>query len=70
MTGTSSKQKAINAKCEDCIYDSSVKLSATKQITLCTMKDCALYEFRPISNSTAESFVKLKMDLKEPLPGE
>ena len=45
-----SMRKAINEKCKDCIYDPESGLGTWRQqISDCTMPDCALYPYRPLS---------------------
>ena len=43
------RQQAINAFCKECIYDELVKGNWRQQVTACTMQNCSLYEYRPIS---------------------
>lgn len=47
-----SMRKAINEKCKDCIYDPSAGGTWLKQVELCTMTDCPLYEYRPVPSSS------------------
>lgn len=43
-------RKAIDAKCKDCIYDPESGLGTWRQQTeACTITDCALWPFRPMS---------------------
>ena len=44
-----SLRKCINEKCRDCIYDSIVSGTWRQQVTLCSVKSCALYDVRPKS---------------------
>jgi len=44
-----SLRKCINEKCRDCIYDSIVPGTWRQQVTLCSVKSCALYDVRPKS---------------------
>jgi len=41
------RQKAINAKCKDCIYDPVDGGTWREQVQRCTSTDCALFEHRP-----------------------
>jgi hypothetical protein len=41
------RQKAINAKCKDCIFDPVGGGSWRQQVERCTSTDCALFEHRP-----------------------
>ena len=44
-----SRQKAINAKCKDCIYDPKSGLGTWRQqVAGCTCTDCPLYPYRPL----------------------
>ncbi len=42
-----SLRKAVNAKCKDCIYDNLCPGTWRQQVTLCTVKECPLWEVRP-----------------------
>ena len=42
-------RKAINKNCKDCIYDPYAPGTWRKQVTLCSVKSCALYAVRPKS---------------------
>ena len=42
-----SLRKAINQKCKDCTYDFASKGTWRQQVTLCSVKSCALYDVRP-----------------------
>lgn len=44
-----SLRKCINEKCRDCIYDSIAPGKWRQQVTLCSVKSCALYDVRPKS---------------------
>lgn len=45
-----SRQKAINAKCKDCIYDPLCGGGTWRQqVEACTIKTCALWPYRPKS---------------------
>lgn len=46
------RQQAINAKCKDCIYDPANGGTWVKQVELCTMPDCALYPYRPLTKES------------------
>ena len=44
-----SLRKCINEKCRDCIYDSFAPGTWRQQVSLCSVKSCALYDVRPKS---------------------
>ena len=54
------RQKAIDAKCKDCSYDSLAKGSWRYQIENCCCTDCPLYHFRPI---TFKGYVDVNSDM-------
>jgi hypothetical protein len=39
----------IDQNCKKCIYDSASKGTWRQQVTLCSVKSCALYDVRPKS---------------------
>lgn len=43
------RQQAINAFCKECNYDPADKGNWRQQITACTMRNCPLFEYRPVS---------------------
>ena len=45
------RQKAIDAKCQDCIYDEYADGTWRQQVEACELTDCALYPYRPKSRS-------------------
>jgi len=45
------RQKAIDAKCCDCIYDEFADGTWRMQVEACELTDCALYLYRPKSRS-------------------
>ena len=49
MKGKLTRQQAINANCKECIYDQEAKGNWKQQVTVCTMRNCKLYDYRPIS---------------------
>lgn len=49
MKGKLTRQQAINAFCKGCIYDEYDKGNWKQQVTACTMSDCQLFDYRPIS---------------------
>ena len=49
MKGNTTRQQAINAFCKSCNYDEYDKGNWRQQVASCTMRDCALYAYRPIS---------------------
>lgn len=44
-----SRQKAINDKCKDCIYDPLAPGNWRQQTGACTIKSCSLWPYRPVS---------------------
>ncbi len=44
-----SLRKHINDHCKTCIYDYSAAGTWRQQVTLCTVKNCALYPVRPVT---------------------
>ena len=46
-----SLRQAINDKCRSCVYDEANIGSWLVQVTLCSCRDCPLYEVRPVSKS-------------------
>ena len=49
------RQKAIDAKCCDCIYDEFADGTWRMQVEQCELTDCALHPYRPVSRSKASS---------------
>ena len=49
------RQKAIDAKCCDCIFDEFAAGTWRMQVEACELTDCALYPYRPVSRSKASS---------------
>ena len=45
------RQKAIDAKCCDCIFDEFADGTWRMQVEACELTDCALYPYRPKSRS-------------------
>ncbi len=48
------RQQAINANCRDCICDTAVPGTWKMQVEACTITKCALYPYRPVSESLRE----------------
>lgn len=48
-----SLRKAINEKCQDCIYDPYAPGNWRQQVEFCNTQSCPLYAVRPRSRSTA-----------------
>jgi hypothetical protein len=44
-----SRQKAINDKCRDCIYDPLAPGNWRQQTGACTIRTCSLWPYRPVS---------------------
>jgi len=61
--GKMSMRKAINEKCKDCIYDAANGGTWRQQVEACTMPDCPLFPYRPISTSNS-----LQKTAKQPVP--
>ena len=49
------RQKAIDAKCQDCIYDEYADGTWRQQVEACELTACALYPYRPKSRSNVPS---------------
>ena len=50
-----SPQKAINAKCKECIYDESPGNGTLhEQIEGCTSPSCPLFDLRPVTSKTRQ----------------
>ena len=45
------RQKAIEAKCKECIYDPLDDGTWRQQVEGCDLVDCSLWEYRPKSRS-------------------
>ena len=62
-----SPQKAINAMCKACIYDSRHGNGYwTEQTEACTSRDCPLYELRPLSLETRDRLKEEKIAAMSP----
>jgi hypothetical protein len=44
-----SLRKAINQHCKSCVYDDLAAGTWRQQVTVCSVKSCALYDVRPKS---------------------
>jgi hypothetical protein len=42
-----SLRRVINEKCKDCIYDPASKGTWRQQVSLCCIRSCPLWSFRP-----------------------
>ena len=60
MESKRSMRSAINDFCRGCIYDSLAGGTWRQQVEACTMPDCALYQYRPVSAR--------KSTVKKPMP--
>ena len=49
------RQQAINKKCQECIYDEFADGTWRMQVEACELTDCALYPYRPVSRSKTSS---------------
>jgi hypothetical protein len=47
-----SRQKAINEKCRDCIYDPLAGGTWRQQVENCTIQTCSLWPYRPVTLAT------------------
>lgn len=45
------RSKAITQHCLDCIYDPQAAGTNRQQVTLCAVRACALYPYRPTTKS-------------------
>ena len=45
------RQKAIEEKCRECIYDELDEGTWRMQVEQCQLTDCSLYQYRPQSRS-------------------
>lgn len=59
-----SLRKAINENCKSCIYDDLAAGTWRQQVTLCSVKSCALYEVRPKTTSTIPESVLAYYEVK------
>lgn len=50
-----SRQKAINEKCRDCIYDPLAPGNWRQQTGACTIKTCPLWPYRPVSRPRGDT---------------
>ncbi len=46
-----SLRKAINQKCRSCVYDEANVGSWLVQVTLCSCRDCPLFDVRPVTKA-------------------
>ncbi len=51
MTKNPSLRKCVNDNCRSCIYDPQAAGTWRQQVTLCTVKNCALYPVRPVTKA-------------------
>jgi len=45
------RQKAIDMKCQECIFDPEVEGTWRMQVEQCELTACALHPYRPVSRS-------------------
>ena len=61
-----SLRKAIDQNCRSCVYDNLAAGTWRQQVTLCSVKSCALYEVRPKTSSdipeSVLSYYGVKLD--------
>ena len=53
----SSLRKSIDAYCKGCAYDSEDKGSWRQQVSACTMKDCELFDVRPVGSKNGTTYL-------------
>lgn len=63
-----SMRKAINDFCKSCIYDDCSPGTWRKQVELCTISDCALYPYRPITEKSKAEKSANSTGKKRPQP--
>lgn len=51
------RQRAIDAKCKDCIYDREELGTWREQCTACTITGCPLHAFRPVAKGVRRNGV-------------
>ena len=51
MTKNPSLRKCVNDNCRPCIYDPQAAGTWRQQVTLCAVKNCALYPVRPMTKA-------------------
>ena len=56
-TAPMTRQKAIEAKCKECIYDPLDDGTWRQQVERCEITDCALWNYRPKSRSKMPNIV-------------
>lgn len=56
-----SLKKAVENMCKQCTYDELDTGSWRQQVERCEIKDCALYEVRPVSINTRDANRKIKV---------
>ena len=44
-------RKCVNEKCRSCIFDPQAAGTWRQQVTLCSVKNCALYPVRPVTKA-------------------
>jgi len=61
-----SLRKAIDQNCRSCVYDGLAAGTWRQQVTLCSVKSCALYKVRPKTSSAIPesvlSYYGVKLD--------
>ena len=45
------RKQAIEANCRDCVYDPANSGNWRQQVTLCAVRECFLWPWRPVSRS-------------------
>ena len=62
-------RQAINDHCKSCIYDSAAAGNWRQQVSVCQIKDCALYPVRPQSRTAIPESVLKYYGLPIPING-
>lgn len=65
-----SRQKAIDAKCKDCIYDPLAGGTWRMQTTRCQATDCPLWEHRPVDDKEKTIRRQARIDAMSPVERE
>ena len=60
----STRKKAIDAFCKQCVYDKHSTGTWREQVLNCPSKKCPLYAFRPIPDHAREKGVATEIQLK------
>ncbi len=61
-----SLRKCLNDNCRSCIYDPKAAGTWRQQVTLCTVRGCALYPVRPVTKAPIPDSVLKYYGVTEP----